>query len=141
MKENLIYPRALKQMEAVRRMKSMHIMPDAIKLFRDEGKVLISENPYGFMYEANEEQAKLISDFEAEYHTLVYHANLVRTSELGDLLSLFYVSNHIEEWEMDRSDLPEHFAFVYTINLSIPEFSEFGMTEFRAVNGGIKRIN
>lgn len=141
MKENLIYPRELKQMEAVRRMKSMHIMPDAIKLFRDEDKVLISENPYGFMYEANEIQAKLISDFEAEYHTLVYHANLVHTSELGDLLSLFYVSNNIEEWEMDRSDLPEHFAFVYTINLSIPEFSEFGMIEFRAVNGGIKRIN
>lgn len=141
MKENLIYPRELKQMEAVRRMKSMHIMPDAIKLFRDENKVLVSENPYGFMYEANEIQAKLIADFEAEHHALVYHANLVHTRELGDLLSLFYVSNHIEEWEMDRSDLPEHFAFVYTINLSIPEFSEFGMIEFRAVNGGIKRIN
>lgn len=141
MKENLIYPRELKQMEAVRRMKSMHIMPDAIKLFRDENKVLVSENPYGFMYEANEIQAKLITDFEAELHALVYHANLVHTRELGDLLSLFYVSNHIEEWEMDRSDLPEHFAFVYTINLSIPEFSEFGMIEFRAVNGGIKRIN
>lgn len=141
MKENLIYPRELKQMEAVCRMKSMHIMPDAIKLFRDEDKVLVSENPYGFMYQTNEEQAKLISDFEAEHNALVYHANLVHTSELGDLLSLFYVSNHIEEWEMDRSDLPEHFAFVYTINLSIPEFSEFGMIEFHAVNGGIKRIN
>lgn len=141
MKENLIYPRELKQMEAVRRMKSMHIMPDAIKLFRDENKVLVSENPYGFMYQTNEEQAKLIAEFEAEHNALVYHANLVRTRELGDLLSLFYVSNHIEEWEMDRSDLPEHFVFVYTINLSIPEFSEFGMIEFRAVNGGIKRIN
>lgn len=141
MKENLIYPPKLKKEEAIRRMKSMHIMPDATRLFAKENKVLVSENPYGFMYQTNEEQAKLISDFEAEYHTLVYHANLVHTSELGDLLSLFYVSNHIEEWEMDRSDLPEHFAFVYTINLSIPEFSEFGMIEFRAVNGGIKRIN
>lgn len=141
MKENLIYPRELKQMEAVRRMKSMHIMPEAIKLFRDEDKVLISENPYGFMYEANEIQAKLIADFEAEHHALVYHANLTRTRELGDLLSLFYVSNNLDEWEMDRGDLTEHFAFVYCINLSTPEFSEFGTIEFRPANGGIKRLN
>lgn len=141
MKENLIYPSELKKEEAIRRMKSMHIMPDAIRLFAKENKVLVSENPYGFMYQANESQAKLIADFEAEYHALVFHANLVHTRELGDLLSLFYVSNNIEEWEMDRGDIAEHFAFVYTINLAIPEFSEFGMIEFRAINGGIKRIN
>lgn len=141
MKENLIYPRELKQMEAVRRMQSMHIMPDAIKLFRDENKVLVSENPYGFMYQANQEQSQLIADFEAEYHTLVYHANLVHTRELGDLLSLFYVSNNLEEWEMDRDDIKENFALVYCVNLAIPEFSEFGTIEFRPTNGGIKRIN
>lgn len=141
MKENLIYPPKLKKEEAIRRMKSMHIMPDAIRIFAKENKVLVSENPYGFMYQANEAQAKLIAEFEAEYHTLVYHANLVHTRELGDLLSLFYVSNNLEEWEMDRDDIKENFALVYCVNLAIPEFSEFGMIEFRTVNGGIKRIN
>ena len=141
MKENIIYPRELKKEEAIRRMKSMHIMPDAIKLFAREDKILVSENPHGFMYEANQEQSQLIADFEAEHHALVYHANLVHTREMGDLLSLFYVSNNLEEWEMDRDDIKENFALVYCVNLAIPEFSEFGTIEFRPTNGGIKRIN
>lgn len=138
---NIIYPNELKKSEAIDRMKIMHIMPEAINLFARQNKILVSENPHGFMYEANEELSKIITDFEAENHAIVYHANLTHTKEMGDLLSLFYVSNNLEEWDMDRDDLKENYAFVYCVNLTYPQFSEFGSIAYRPINGGIKRIH
>ena len=93
-------PRETKKEEAIYRMKLMNIIPDAIKQFEEENTVMVSENPFGFLYWLNDDQKKLVADFEAEYDSLVYLANLCNT-EFGRLLSLFYVSDHKNEWKMD----------------------------------------
>ena len=132
-------PRETKKEEAIYRMKLMNIIPDAIKQFKEENTVMVSENPFGFLYWLDDDQKKLVADFEAEYDSLVYLANLCNT-EFGKLLSLFYVSDHKEEWEMDNTDIADGYALVYCINLDCPEYSEFGTIAFESINGGIKRI-
>lgn len=131
--------RETKKEEAIYRMKLMGIIPDAIKQFEEENTVMVSENPFGFLYWLNDDQKKLVSEFETEYNSLVYLANLCNT-EFGKLLSLFYVSDHKEEWEMDNTDIADGYALVYCINLNCPECSEFGSIAFESINGGIKRI-
>ena len=131
--------RETKKEEAIYRMKLMNIIPDAIKQFEEENTVMVSENPFGFLYWLNDDQKKLVADFETEYDSLVYLANLCNT-EFGRLLSLFYVSDHKEEWEMDNTDIADGYALVYCINLDCPEYSEFGSIAFKSINGGIKRI-
>lgn len=131
--------RETKKEEAIYRMKLMNIIPDAIKQFEEENTVMVSENPFGFLYWLNDDQKKLVADFEAEYDSLVYLANLCNT-EFGRLLSFFYVSDHKEEWEMDNTDIGDGYALVYCINLDCPEYSEFGSIAFESINGGIKRI-
>lgn len=132
-------PRETKKEEAIYRMKLMNIIPDAIKQFEEENTVMVSENPFGFLYWLNDDQKKLVADFEAEYDSLVYLANLCNT-EFGRLLSLFYVSDHKNEWKMDMDDIKDGYAMVYCINLDDPYSSEFGTIVFQSINGGIKRI-
>lgn len=131
--------RETKKIEALKRLEAMHIIPNAIHQFVNDNTVMVSENPFGFLYWLNDEQKKLVADFESEYNALVYLTNLCNT-EFGQLLSLFYVSNYKEEWEMDNADLADGYALVYCINLDAPDLSEFGSIAFKSINGGIKRI-
>ncbi len=128
-----------KKIEAIKRLKAMGVIPDAINQFKESDTVMVSENPYGFLYWLNDEQKKLVSDFESEHNGLVYLVNLCNT-EFGKLLSLFYVSDYKEEWEMDNEDIAEGYAMVYCINLDWPDGSEFGTIAFKSINGGVKRI-
>lgn len=131
--------REIKKAEAINRMKEIEIIPEAIRQFEEDDLVNVSENPYGMLYWASEAQDELIKEFEAEYDALVYHANYCRT-EFGQLLSLFYVSDYEEEWEMENEDIKDGYSCVYCINLDCPDFSEFGSIAFKPMNGGIKRI-
>ena len=130
--------RETKKAEAIKRLKAMEIIPEAIRQFEEDDLVNVSENPYGMLFWANDEYKKLIADFEQEYNGLVYLANYCVT-EFGRLLSLFYVSDYEEEYEMDNSDIWEGYACIYCINLDCPEFSEFGSIAFKSINGGIVR--
>ena len=129
----------VKKAEAVDRLRRMDIIEDAIIQFYEDGTVMVSENPYGFLYELNKDQKQLVKEFEAECNALVYLVNYCNT-EFGGLLSLFYVSDHEEEWDMDNEDIESGYAMVYCINIDCPDFSEFGSIAFRPVNGGVKRI-
>lgn len=129
----------VKKAEAVDRLRRMDIIEDAIIQFYEDGTVMVSKNPYGFLDELSDEQKELVKEFEAEYNGLVYLVNRCNT-EFGELLSLFYVSDHEEEWDMDNEDIESGYAMVYCINIDCPDFSEFGSIAFRPVNGGVKRI-
>lgn len=82
--------------------------------------------------------ADVVREFEEESGSLVYHA----THELlafGEILDLFHVSAHPEEWEQDRADLEEGYAFVRAVNLSDERMSDLGTIGFAAAGGGLVR--
>ena len=70
---------------------------------------------------------------------LVYHIVVTQTF-FGVHASVLFVSDDINEWELQRDDLNQNMALAYVINLDYPELSEFGTIGLRHFNGGIIRI-
>ena len=126
-----------KKQEAIERMKSLNLYPNIIKEFEKENIVNMSENG-GFLYWLTDEQKEIVSDFEAEYDALVYHV-IHNFTELGEMLTIFYVSDDEEEWEYDRADLKDGYACAYVKNLTDDMCSEFGSVCFRQQYGGLVR--
>ena len=134
----------LQKEEALERMRAFKLLPKVIKDFDKIGLVYYSERLNkkfdGILsWITNKpEFRKIISDFQIKHKALVYHAILTHT-ELGDMLSLLYVCETKEEWDMDWEDLREGIQVAYVANLSNPDFSEFGSIGVKPVNGGLSR--
>ena len=122
--------------ESVARMKLLGILKTPIKEFKEDGVINRSEN--GILYWLDDEEKKMVADFEEEYSCVVYH--VIKTfSTLGLMYSLLYVSKHMDEWEMDREDILDGRAFVYVVNKDMPDCSEFGTIGIRPLFGGVLR--
>ena len=123
--------------EAVARMKLFGILKTPINEFKKEGVLNLSE-ALGLLYWLDDEEKKMVADFEKDNGGVVYH--VIKTlSNIGLMYSLLYVSNHTEEWEMDRADIQEGRAFVYVVNKDMPDCSEFGTIGIRPLFGGVLR--
>ena len=75
-----------KKQEALDRMKMLNLFENAIKEFQQESKVNMSE--CGFLYWLDDEQTKMVSEFETEHDALVYHV-IHNYTEFGELLTFF----------------------------------------------------
>ena len=85
--------REIKKEEAIKRMRAMHIIPDAIKQFKNDDVVMVSEPPLGGLYWLNDEEKKMVHEFEQENNALVYL--VVRSfTNIGKMDSIFYVSDY-----------------------------------------------
>jgi hypothetical protein len=128
-----------KKAEAIKRMKALDVYTEAIKQFKNEDIIMVSEPPLGGLYWLNKEEKKIVADFELEYNALVYM--VVRSNtEFGLLDSLLYVSDEQEEWEMDWEDIPDRYLMSYVVNRDCPDYSEFGSIAVKSVGGGLVRI-
>ena len=68
------------------------------------------------------------------YHLIKSYTNI------GTMLTVFYVSEHMDEWELDRADMEDDTQLCYVKNLDDDWRSEFGSIGFRRINGGLMRI-
>ena len=127
-----------KKQEAINRMKALGIFAETIKQFKG-GQVSYSEPPLGANYWLNEEQEKIVKDFEEEHNALVYV--VVRSyTEFGKLDAFLYVSDYEEEWEMDIEDIYDGYALAYVYNYDDPYCSEIGSIAVKGRFGGLVRI-
>lgn len=129
--------RAKQKAQAVERMKKLGIMEQPVKEFKEEGKLNLSENG-GLLYYLNEDEQKMVDDFEEENNGLVYHVIKSRTT-IGLMYALLYVSEYLEEWKMDMEDLGEGQALAYVVNMDMPDCSEFGTIGIKPSVGGLIR--
>ena len=130
--------REIKKAEAIKRMKAMHIYADAIKQFKDDDVVMVSEPPLGGLFWVNDDEKKIVQDFEQEHDVLVYLVVRAYTT-FGKMDSLLYVSNYKDEWQMEMDDIADGYVMTYTINHDMPDCSEFGSIAYKSVGGGILR--
>ena len=129
-----------KQMEeALKRMELLKMSKQCIEAFKNN-KVWESEG-YGALYEVNEDEQQIIDEFEASHKEyLVYHM-IHDIFEFGEVYTLLYISPYEEEWEQDKQDLKEGYAFVYVYNKDDEFCSEFGSIGFKRNIGGLVRIS
>ena len=128
-----------KKQEAIERMKLLRMHENVIREFREEDKLNLSENG-GLLYWLDDNQREVVKDFEQRHNAVVYHV-IHNFAEFGELLSLLYVSDAVDEWEMDRQDLKENTTLAYVRNLDDDMCSEFGYIGIKPKIGGIVRIN
>ena len=124
--------------EAIERMKLLKLDKSCIEAFT-KGKVWESEG-YGALYEVNDEEQKLIDNFEKNCEgCLVYHI-IHNKFEFGECYSILYVSSDKEEWQQDKDDIKDGYVFAYVENIDTPCFSEFGSIAIKPSFGGLVRL-
>ena len=132
-----------KKQEAIKRMEVLDIYAEAIRQFEREGFINYSEPPLGSNYWLTDEQLKAARKFEEEYNALVYHAikGIYRMSDGStiEVLDFLYVSAEECEWEMDRKDLKDNYAYVYSLSNCCP-YGEFGSIMVKPNVGGLMRV-
>ena len=124
--------------EAIERMKLLKLDNPCIEAFT-KGNVWESEG-YGALYEVNDEEQKLIDNFEKNHKDcLVYHM-IHNKFEFGECYSMLYVSSNKEEWESDKEDIKNGYVFAYVENIDNDWCSEFGSIAVKPQFGGLMRI-
>ena len=133
------------KVEALLRMKKLDLHENAIREFKEEGKLNLSEGqrlwgkiPVGVLYWLSEEEMQMVKEFEKENGGLVYHVIKTNTN-FGLLYSMLYVSKHPEEWEDDDASLEEGYAFAYVKNATDDFLSELGEIMIKPAFGGVVR--
>lgn len=126
------------RLEAIERMRMLGIHENAIKEFEEEGKINKSE-AIGFLYWLNEEEEKLIKNWEEETGNMAYHV-IFNNTPFGRMLSILYVSKYEEEWEFDRKDIENNMPIAYVMNLDDEMLSEAGTIVIKRSIGGLIRV-
>lgn len=132
--------------EAIARMEMLGIINEAIQQFKNDGTVMRSEHlklapgaeGFGSLYWLTDEEKQMVEKFEDGYDALVYM--VIQTQANSGLhKAMLYVSDDMDEWEMDREDLEESIPMAYVVNCDIPEYSEFGSIGIKSAGGGLIR--
>lgn len=129
--------REMKKEEAIKRMKALDIINDAINQFKTDDIVMVSEY-MGALYWLNDEEKEMVRKFEDENDALVYM--VVRSyTNFGKMDSLLFVSDYDEEWEMDHEGIKDGYVLSYTKNYDDPWCSEMGSIGVKPMFGGLVR--
>lgn len=125
--------------EAIKRMKILQLHQNVLDDFMNENKLNKSDSPLGSLYWLDEEEIKIVKDFEKRHNVLVYH--VIHTfSNLGETYELLFVTTEKEEWENEKRDLKNGFAFAQAIVIDYDPNSEMGYIGVESKNGGIVRV-
>lgn len=132
------------KVEALLRMKKLQLHENAIREFKNNGKLNKSVSSrmgnfrVGILFWLTEEEKKMVAELEEEYGVLVYHVIECNTA-FGRLLNFFYVSKHVEEWGCDEELFGSNCQCVYVKNLDDETCSEFGCINYQKTAGGLVR--
>lgn len=124
--------------EALLRMKALELHENVINEFKNSGKLNLSER-IGILYWLDEEEEKMVREWEKETENVVYHV-IKNHTEFGLCYAFLYVSPHTEEWEMDNEDLKEGCPLVYVKNKTFADCSEYGCIGIKKSIGGLMRV-
>lgn len=125
--------------KAINNMQYLNILPEAIKDFEENGKIYVSENGLGILYNMSADLEKKVKEMEEKYNLTIYHI-IKDFFEFGTCYSMLLVSNYKEEWDMDKRQLEQGTPLVYVYNETVPNWSEFGHIAIKSMNGGLVRL-
>ena len=100
--------------------------------------VLFGVSGINFTFDEMPEFKEVKEQFEEQYECLVYYG-ILSTTNVGQFLTLLYVSHNEEEWEDDVRELKEGYPFAYVWNRE-EEFGEFGSVGIKMEQGGLIRV-
>ena len=123
--------------EAIKRMMKLDIYTQAIKEF-EKDNVLNKSESGGILFWLDENEKKMVKEFEEKYKATIYHL-IHNYTEFGELYSLLFVSKYKEDWDYDNDDLNHNICLAYVKNMNEDAFSEFGSIGIKSQFGGLIR--
>lgn len=139
-KEEKSMSKEARKNEAIKRMKILELHPNCINEFVEEDRLNLSDD-IGVLYWLDDEQKKIVEDFETEHDVTVYHA-IHDFNQIGEFLSLLYVGNSAEERDYQDNDLATYgYVFACVKNLTRDDCYEFVTIAVKPMNGGLVRID
>lgn len=129
--------------EAVKRMHEIGIASHIIQVFEENGILSLSEDG-DFLHRLDEDEQKMVDDFEKEYQCLVYHV-LKSTGNLGFVYTFLVVTPNPNDWELQLAPYAHNGktatrALAYVINDEW-ECREFGDIVMKAdAEGCVRKI-
>lgn len=134
---------AIKRLELLQKEYLLH--KNVLKEFKQDETIYYSECFGGFyngiLYwlRNKPEFIEKVKEIEEEYNLYVYHCILNHTN-MGDILSMLYVSSESDYWKDEQEHLiNDGYAEAYVWNLSFEMDSEFDTIGINGVNGGLER--
>lgn len=141
--------RKLQKEEVIKRLeiieKEYNLHKNVLKEFKEDETVYYSEDRGGvfsgilYWLRNKEEYIEIVKNIEEKEDIYVYHCILKHTTD-GDVLTMLYVSKHLDEWNLDRNDLLTGNILVYVYNISDEQNAEFGYVDITGVNGGLTTL-
>ena len=125
------------KLEAIKRMKKLDIYTQVIKEF-EKDNVLNKSESGGILFLLDENEKKMVKEFEEKYNATVYHL-IHNYTEYGELYSFLFVSQYKDDWDYDNEDLNNNRSLVYVKNIDEDAFSEFGTIGIKSQFGGLIR--
>ena len=125
------------KLEAIKRKKKLDIYTQVIKEF-EKDNVLNKSESGGILFWLDENEKKMVKEFEEKYNATVYHL-IHNYTEYGELYSFLFVSQYKDDWDYDNEDLNNNRSLVYVKNIDEDAFSEFGTIGIRSQFGGLIR--
>lgn len=120
--------------EAIKRLEFLRVGENVIKDFLEEEKIYKSVGNQPILEVLNEEERKMIEDYEKKWNVLVYH--IIKACEQEGFYDLLYVIPEKECWESER----ERLIYGCVLAYSIAGFSESGDILVSSTNGGLVRV-
>lgn len=78
--------------------------------------------------EEKEHYIQLMNDFMEKHNAIIYYyvlSNIKYDNQTLETLNIFYVGQYKEDWENVKTPENDE-VYVYSYNLTIPDYSEFG---------------
>ena len=131
---------------AARTLKALDLVGNVQRDFEKNHVIAISRADGEIAPMLNDEVLKVISSIEDEQNITVYHA-IESMHKFGQILNLMFVSDYEEDTAGDQEDIQtlvrDYSALinVYCLNLTNPQFSEFGFIKVQLTDGVLKRTD
>lgn len=125
-------------------MTQLGLSENVINDFKNEDLLNESENG-GYLYWLNDDEKKIVDDYESESGNLVFHVihsfmQIDGVDEPFEMYNLLIVTKYNEDREFEAEGVRERFVESYVYNKSVPEFSEYGSITVRQKIGGLVRV-
>ena len=125
--------------EAIKRMKILRLHQNVLDDFNNENKLNKSDSLLGALYWLDEKEVEMVKEFELKHNSIVYHV-IHSFSNLGETYELLFVTKEKEEWNAEKVDLKNGFAFVQIVVVNYNPDSEMGYIGIENRNGGLVRV-
>lgn len=143
--------RKKQKQEAIERLKILQneymVHTNVLKEFNQDETIYYSENFSGFhqgiLYWLHNRQdfVNIVKDIEEKRNIYVYHCILNHYRNMGDILTMLYVSADENYWQDEIEQIKEGYVSSYIYNFNFTLDSGFHYTEITGVNGGLDRVD